>query len=322
MVCSVASLTRDISHTLHGADVAGSTALDYINQASNYLSNAHEWVWLNRPATRLALRGTITFSDGTWTESTLSLTSTGAFADYTWVQGDEINVISGTGAIVGRVRVRSRTDDNTIVLAASISSAGTDLATGDIEVEFTLPSVALPSDFGTIIALDAEDSLTISVHQTTLEELLRLRTNEIQITSSYYYAALTYADSDATIGGAPVPVLALWPAPATNDIAAFTLFYRAAIPEVTDDNEIVPIPAFMEMCYRQLVRAVARGYEHEQSTTLAAELAEWMQAQFTQDAMARDGMQQQHYGPLRGGAVETRTQGAAFTITTPITGPS
>lgn len=326
MVLTVSSLVADIKGALHGAEPSQHSCLDYINMAGHHLYSAHDWSFLFRRAKVVGLRGTVTISDGTWTESTKQLESTGAFADYTWVEGDEIRTTGGTDVLEKTVRVVSRVDDDTLELAESISATAGNLASADIEATLDLLSLALPEDFGAIMALDATDSLTLDVHQTTLEELLALKTNEVQVTSSFYYAAIVYANSSQAAGETGlVPLLEIWPAPPDNDPDAFSMFYRAGWVDLTDDNVWVPLPAqgWMDTCFRQLVRAFARGFEHEQSGPgLAAELAEWEQARYTQMAMERDGSQQQRYGPLAGGAVGTRTHGAAFTITTPIAGPS
>lgn len=67
-----------------------------------------------------------------WTEATKTLTQVGAFAGYAFTPGDKLSVESGTGAIPGVYLIASRTGDDAIVLSESLSTAGVDLATGDI----------------------------------------------------------------------------------------------------------------------------------------------------------------------------------------------
>jgi hypothetical protein len=62
-----------------------------------------------------------------WTESTKTLTKTGAFASYTWQPGDRIYIVSGTGATAGYYTVASKTSNNAIVLTTSLSSGAVDL---------------------------------------------------------------------------------------------------------------------------------------------------------------------------------------------------
>lgn len=73
-----------------------------------------------------ATDGTVTNlggTTGTWSESGLTLTQVGAFADYTWQYGDKVSVYGGTGVTVGDYVVSSRTSDDAIVLATSIGAS-------------------------------------------------------------------------------------------------------------------------------------------------------------------------------------------------------
>lgn len=74
----------------------------------------------------------VALATATWTEATKTLTQAGAFADYSYTAGDVIVIESGTGAAPGVYPIASRTSDDAIVLTESLSSAGADLATGDI----------------------------------------------------------------------------------------------------------------------------------------------------------------------------------------------
>ena len=65
---------------------------------------------------------------GTWDASALTLTKTDAFADYTWAEGDQIYVSGGTAVTTGWYDIASRTDDDTIVLTADITTNASDPA--------------------------------------------------------------------------------------------------------------------------------------------------------------------------------------------------
>lgn len=315
---------RVLANMVHGnmAEVNPElSVLDLVNEAGHYLCNFHDWVWLQRRETFLALRDTVTATGASWTEGTLTLTSVGSFADYDHLQGDRLEILAGTDVVLGFYTIVSKTDDDNIVLEESIQTSGGTASA--IEFELTNTSVRLPDDFQEIIALDASDSLTISVHRTSLEELLRLRTNEIQVTSSYFYCAVNYAPVPVGGGaGEPVPILELWPAPNFNDADGFSLFYRAGWVNVTEDDDFILIPSWMHTPFIQLARAYSQGYEEDDVASLAERLAEWEIAPYTRRAIEKDGMQQASMGMLRGGSIENKTQGASFTITTPIAGPS
>jgi hypothetical protein len=84
----------------------------------------------------------LALATATWTEATFTLTQAGAFASYTFTQGDLLYVSAGTGATVGLYEIASRVDDDSITLAETAQYPGVtngsdlaagDLATGDIE---------------------------------------------------------------------------------------------------------------------------------------------------------------------------------------------
>lgn len=64
---------------------------------------------------------------GAWTESSKTITQTGAFANYSFTASDAV-YLYGTGITPGFYEIASRTSDDAIVLATSPSTAGTDLA--------------------------------------------------------------------------------------------------------------------------------------------------------------------------------------------------
>jgi len=73
----------------------------------------------------------ITLATATWTASTKKLTQTDAFENYTFVPGDYIYIVSGTGVTsTGFHKVAGKIDDGNITLETVIAAG--DLATGDI----------------------------------------------------------------------------------------------------------------------------------------------------------------------------------------------
>lgn len=73
-------------------------------------------------ATGVAVPAAVTVSGGTWTESSKTLTKTGAFTNYTLVAGDVIAVTGGTGATAGSYAVATRVSNDAITLSTSIGS--------------------------------------------------------------------------------------------------------------------------------------------------------------------------------------------------------
>lgn len=61
-------------------------------------------------------------SAASWNPDTKTLTKTGAFTSYTWNAWDQIYISGGTGVATGLYAIASRTDNDNIVLATSISA--------------------------------------------------------------------------------------------------------------------------------------------------------------------------------------------------------
>lgn len=97
----------------------------------NHVWNAGSWNFRKRQVT--VTFNTLSLTDATWTESTKTLTKTSGFTDYTHVDGARFLLTDGTGAFLGEVAIASRTSANAIVLESSISTAGVNLSTGDID---------------------------------------------------------------------------------------------------------------------------------------------------------------------------------------------
>jgi hypothetical protein len=306
MVVSVAHALDNMRHTLGGGDL--SVELDKIgilNQAGEFMVNMHPWRWLVGTSALINLRGVVTGTTATWTASTLTLTDTGAFTDYTFVAGDKLEIISGTGATTGFYEVASRTDDDSVVLQATISSS--DLATGDIQYRLEGNSAALPDNFRDIIAISATDALLYGVRLTSLEQILQNRTSQIEVTTSWnYQAAVNYA------GSPPVPRLEIWPTPTTNQTGVFTMFYRSGWTRLLADSVNIEIPEFVDSLFLRIVRYFTRGYEREDVLDMSQMLHATMQSPEFIMAAKRDGNTQPFYGKLRGGAagVHSRHFGA------------
>ncbi|MCC6679867.1 MAG: hypothetical protein IT445_03095 [Phycisphaeraceae bacterium] len=87
----------------------------------------------------------VALATATWTETTKTLTQTGAFAGYTFAAGDAIVITGGTGVSAGMYGVASKTSADAIVLSESISTAGVNLTTGDITSAY-LSMIDAPQD--------------------------------------------------------------------------------------------------------------------------------------------------------------------------------
>lgn len=306
-------------HTLGGGEL--SIELDKIgimNQAGEFLANMHPWQWLVGTSALIDLRGLITGTTATWTASTLTLTSTGSFATYTFVAGDKLEIRGGTGATTGFFEVASRTSANAVVLASTISSV--DLATGDIDFKLRANSVALPANFRDIISISATDSLLYGVRLTSLERILQQRTSQVEVTSSWnYQAAVNYA------GSPKIPRLEIWPDSTANQAGAFTIFYRSSWTRLTEDSEAIAIPEFIDSLFLRIVRYFTRGYEREDVIDMGTMLTSLMNSPEFQMAASRDGNTQPYFGRLQGGGAQMhrrRSGSKYFYISNMVSGPS
>ena len=78
--------------------------------------------------------------DANWTDATLTITRTGAFANYTYAAGDKLKITAGTGITVASYDIASRVDADSITLATDINAAGGDIADNTIIGEIVTPT--------------------------------------------------------------------------------------------------------------------------------------------------------------------------------------
>ena len=79
----------------------------------------------------------IVIANGTWTEATKTLTSAGAWTNYTFSAGDTFVATGGTNVTTGIFVVASKVDSDSITLTTSLSAIAADLGTGDIAGHLT-----------------------------------------------------------------------------------------------------------------------------------------------------------------------------------------
>jgi hypothetical protein len=316
----VQDLYDHITHALHGS-LADLAPLTLVNEAGEYLFNMHHWKFTERsPSVPLSQRAKITVAAGTWTESSLTLTEAGTFANYDWLEGDTIYITGGTGATAGQYRIASTDGSGDIVLETSIGSgadAQTDI-TGD--TKYGLAAVALPSDFGQFIKPNTTDSLIGSLRLRTLSEVLSRRTDALNDAALDFWGAIGHAAP--TTAGVPTPRLELWPAPTTNDADAFTLFYRAKWVNLSAETDVVPIMPYCDTLMRLMCRAWAQGYEEDDQGSLGQRLAQIEAGPIFNAAKKRDGGIQRFYGPIRGGHAYAGDLSPLWTNAGTIGGPS
>ena len=102
-----------------------------IQTTLNEIWNMAEWNFRKRQVTLTVQRFAV--SGGDWTQSSKTLTDTGAFTSYTKRGGDIFRPTAGTSVLKADQVVSSRTDANNIVLEASLSATAADLSNTDID---------------------------------------------------------------------------------------------------------------------------------------------------------------------------------------------
>lgn len=267
-------------------------------QAGEALVALHTWRWLEGREVRIRPRALISLTGATWTEATLTLTQTGAFADYDFLSADTFDLASGTGATVGRYEVASRTDDDSIVLATSIGAAANGQT--DITGELKNDQVALPSDFDfqAITAIGLEDGLVGCVELTSPQTLMNLRSWGGAGSLVGFAALITWIRSAA--GGQPIPRLDMWPASTAED-NAIILRYRGGWKDPADDAEVLSIPGWLNSLFIELYKAVLMGHEEPEGGTVDQRITRLRMGELFRAAITRDGLIQQAWGPMENG---------------------
>ena len=306
MSLTLQTVEAHIRNALGGDSSVEGNGRSIANQAGHYWASMHDWRCMERLG-RLSLRASIDLTAATWTESTLALTLTSAFADYVWVQGDEVEITDGTGATVGFYKIQSKSSSSAIILETSIGAAADGLT--DIDGTITLDSVALPDDFRQLISKPISVDSTRAMDMVTAQEVLELRAGGGGGFDTGYMAAIVWQTSAAALGGAPVPVLEVWPEPGSDTANAFAIHYRADWVDLSDDSDTVPLPSMfgMDFLYLQIVRAVALGYEEFDMASMQARLAEIRGGPEFAAAVRSDAMVQSNFGTARGGAAGQRS---------------
>jgi hypothetical protein len=295
-----------IRHALAGDPSSEISVRAIANQAGRYWASMHDWKCMERFG-RLNLRASLSGTDSLWTESSRTLTESGAFTSYTFVQGDLLEVTGGADATLGFYPVQSRSSANDIVLQTSIGSA----ADGDVDIdwEMDLSSIALPSDFRQLIGDPMSVSSVRALNMVPPEDVLAARSaDSSSVDDTAYIGSIIWVPSASASGGVSIPRLEVWPPPGTNTSSAFSIHYRADWTDLTNDNSLLPIPAVfgMELLYLRILRAVARGWEEEDSVGMLSRLQTAHDWPEFHDAVRADGSVQTSFGQMRGGAASRR----------------
>jgi len=297
---TVQACTRELEHEIGGPLGGPAEHRELVDRAGHSLVGMATWNWLTGRQVRLRSRVSIDLTGATWTEATLTLRKVGAFATYTWLEADTVEVTDGTGATVGTYEIASRTDADEIVLATSIGAA----ANGQTDIAATLPNdqVALPSDFDLqrITAYGVVGSFRGALGLGTGQDLLDLRWTGSVWTASFF-ALLNHVRSAAD--GRTIPRLDLHPGQ-LDGTEQFVIIYRAGWSTPEDDGAPLPLPksGWLNALFLEVLKAYAHVQEDDESLGALGKRLDAIKAtSLFSDALARDQSMQPHIGAVGNG---------------------
>jgi hypothetical protein len=292
-----------VRHTLGGPIGAPISAQELVRVTGGWFTTAHEWSF-NEPRQELLMpRAAIELTGATWTEGTLTLTKTGAFASYVFVDEDYVKVSAGTGAITGEYEIASRTDDDSIVLVNSIGAA----ADASTDIAGTMPNntVTLPADLKTILWIDTDGQDGRGFIWVGGEQFNHARAGRFGFTSRSTRGVIV-ATQNATTPG--VLTYRLEVDPHTTDPKPLLMRYTVGWRQPTDDTDELPLPAdgAMDMLFLQALIAHARGLDKEDELPLADRLDALTRSAYWRQHKVRDGTGRTELGPIRGTNIRRR----------------
>ncbi len=297
MALTVAHALAQMRFELAGGDIPPELdGIGILNQAGHHLFSMHPWRFAIGRSALIDLRGVLSDTTATWTALTKTLTETGAFTDYSFLVGDEIIILDGTGATTGTYKIASRVSADAITLENSLAAG--DLATGDISWRIDPGTIALPSDLRDILQISTTAFSSVGgVTLVTLAQILELRKTNTAVTATtgHYYGAVVYSGTN------PRPILEIYPSPSANSTGALRIFYRSRWSTLTTDIDKIEIPEFVYDLFIQVARAYAAGYVRNEQATLDQRLSMIQAGPIFSIAKRSDGMVQGWAGTLMGG---------------------
>jgi hypothetical protein len=287
-----------------------------VNRAGRLFCGMRSWKFLEKRSGLLDIRGDIAVTAGEWIESSKTLKETGTFEDYTFVDGDVIEITGGTNATTGTYSVASRTDDDNIVLSTSIGATAN--GSTDITATFDLPTIALPSDFKELRAIVLKDTVFNGFNPTSVVHIAELEASDVDVSGPWLYSGVI-----VHVGTPPTPVIRIHPTPTTDDNEAFICFYRAKWTELTNDSAVVAVPDYAEEALIQVTRALVKGYMEgeDDQPTLSQRLADIRAGDVFRQAVRDDALVQPYHGPIRGSAIRSNRRIVPGSLRTQVAAP-
>lgn len=315
MVLTARRANEFVTNILGGTAATEVGGFTLLNQAGVQMQNSRLWNCNLRTTTKLPFRAPVVGTAGTYDyvgTASATLTLASAFDDYSYVPGDVVTfTLAAGGGTVGHAKVLARTSGN--VLSVQYNADIGDAASVDFDVDVS--HVLLPTDFGTHVDLFGTRSFTRYAYAASLSEMIESDTNQLVSTSFLTLYGIEWAQGADK--EQPVATLKVWPEPSQATWDELSLIYRRGWLELTSDDDIVPIPEWLENLYIQYVRAFAAGYEDgksplERLAALETALKLVRTGEVYADAKRRDVSMQPNYGPARHVAIAPSSSGQSI----------
>jgi len=173
-------------------------------------------------------------------------------------------------------------------------------STGENELDITADQdyVELPADFGTLIALEHDESWTDQMIPVSWQTLLWFRQHPVRSwTSGFFYVINTgnveLGQEDA---GLSLPTLALYPTPAETQVGGLKIVYRRFLRRLVNDADRPQWPAYMDRPASLLARAFAStDYDDDPQSAYTAEFKALIV-----DCITKDGLSVGSFGVPHG----------------------
>ena len=318
MAISYKMLYRHVRNVLGNEVAPELIPQQIVDLSQEWLVGMRAWRFLQEREAYISPRARITLTDASWDPTgppALQLSKTGAFADYTYLDGDLCEITAGTGVTLGRVPIATREDDDTITLSSTIKAS----TATDVAATIDLPRADLPADFRSQISLHATQSNIDHVDWISPAHMNHLRSLPIVTEGAIRWkAAIEYVETP------PRAVLGIFPTPTQNELEAFRLVYAAGVTRASTadpDSTIINWPPWAEPILIETVRGYALGLEPTSNQNLSDILRDIRGGPLWASAVTRDNDAQTHWGQLRKGAA-SRVRGGRNALFTEPGGPS
>jgi hypothetical protein len=295
------SVNDYLNHMLHAMGQSPDSRhvqIDTFNDAARYVFEYLPWAFRKVGPKYLAFPAAVALSSAAYSvvSGVHTITDSGAFTNYRFLAGDELDLTAGTGITVGSYRILGRTSADVITL---IDDPG-DAAASGVEGTIRQSAVSAPADFGQLLSVGIDNSEGVSgdftrIRLVTPEDIVRMREDFFEPDGGYLYLAVQNTASVSAIT-ASTPIWPCYPLPDSGSEPRIVVTYRRNWTDMSAGTDIPPFPAQFTRALLLACRSFAVNLENQ------SQAAEEPQLQDELGRLAREqGGVQEDFGPIRGG---------------------